>query len=413
MHSPIITSLLDADFYKFTMGNVVFQRYPDVPVVYGFKNRTKRVRLAEVVHESDLRCELDHVRSLRFNNSELHYLRGTNEYGDRMFPEQYLQFLKDLRLPPYELCVADGTFDLRFPGKWSEAIYWETIALSIVNELYYRALLERMRPFERDIVEATGRIRLAEKINILHENPDITHTDFGTRRRYAKLWQQYVVRTTADELGPQRMLGTSNTEIAMILGLLPMGTSAHEMFMVLAALMGQGGDEALHASHNQVLRDWWDTYGFGLSIALTDTFGSDFFFRDMTAEQAQQWKGLRHDSGDPIAFGEKAIRFYQSHGVDPREKLLVFSDGLDIQTILKIAAHFKGRIRVTFGWGTNLTNDLGLKPLSLVVKIIEANGSPAVKLSDNLAKAIGPAAEVERYRRVFGYTCKTFEECRY
>ena len=413
MHSPIITSLLDADFYKFTMGNVVFQRYPDVFVVYGFKNRTKRVRLAEVVHESDLRCELDHVRSLRFNNSELHYLRGTNEYGDRMFPEQYLQFLKDLRLPPYELRVADGTFDLRFPGKWSEAIYWETIALSIVNELYYRALLERMRPFERDIVEATGRIRLAEKINILHENPDITHTDFGTRRRYAKLWQQYVVRTTADELGPQRMLGTSNTEIAMILGLLPMGTSAHEMFMVLAALMGQGGDEALHASHNQVLRDWWDTYGFGLSIALTDTFGSDFFFRDMTAEQAQQWKGLRHDSGDPIAFGEKAIRFYQSHGVDPREKLLVFSDGLDIQTILKIAAHFKGRIRVTFGWGTNLTNDLGLKPLSLVVKIIEANGSPAVKLSDNLAKASGPAAEVESYRRVFGYTCKTFEECRY
>src|SRR3989344_2420089 len=314
MHSPIITSLLDADFYKFTMGNVVFQRYPDVPVVYGFKNRTKRVRLAEVVHESDLRCELDHVRSLRFNNSELHYLRGTNEYGDRMFPEQYLQFLKDLRLPPYELRVADGTFDLRFPGKWSEAIYWETIALSIVNELYYRALLERMRPFELDIVEATGRIRLAEKINILHENPDITHTDFGTRRRYAKLWQQYVVRTTADELGPQRMLGTSNTEIAMILGLLPMGRSAHEMFMLLAALMGQGGDEALHASHNRVLRDWWDTYGFGLSIALTDTFGTDFFFRDMTAEQARNWKGLRQDSGDPFEFGEKTIRFYQAHG---------------------------------------------------------------------------------------------------
>lgn len=413
MFNPIITSLLDADFYKFTMGNVVFQRYPDVPVVYGFKNRTKRVLLAEIIHESDLRCELDHVRDLRFNNSELHYLRGTNEYGERMFSEKYLQFLKDLQLPPYELRVADGTFDLRFPGKWSEAIYWETIALSIVNELYYRALLERMSSFERDVVEATGRIRLAEKINILRENPDITFTDFGTRRRFSKSWQQYVVETLTQELGPQRMLGTSNTEIAMLQGLVPMGTSAHEMYMVLAALMGQNGDEALQASHNQALRDWWDTYGFGLSVALTDTFGTDAFFRDMSQWQTEQWKGLRHDSGDPIAFGEKAIRFYQSYDVDPREKLLVFSDGLDIQTILKIAAYFKGRIRVTFGWGTNLTNDLGPASLSLVVKIIEANGSPAVKLSDNLAKAIGPTSEVERYKRVFGYSGTTFEECRY
>ncbi|MEK7583977.1 MAG: nicotinate phosphoribosyltransferase [Patescibacteria group bacterium] len=413
MNHPIITSLLDTDFYMFTMGNLIFQRYPDVPVVYGFRNRTKGVRLAEIVNESDLRCELDHVRTLRFNNSELHYLRGTNEYGDRMFPEKYLQFLRELQMPPYELRVTDGTFDLRFPGKWSEAIYWETLALSIVNELYYRALLERMRPFERDVIEATGRIRLAEKIKILRENTDITFTDFGTRRRFAKLWQQYVVRTTADELGPQRMLGTSNTEIAMILGLLPMGTSAHGMFMVLAAMMGQGGDEALHASHNQVLRDWWDTYGFGLSIALTDTFGSDFFFRDMTRDQAHQWKGLRHDSGDPIAFGEKAIRFYRSHDVDPREKLLVFSDGLDIQTILKIHSHFKDRVRVSFGWGTNLTNDLGLSSLSLVVKVIEADGSPAVKLSDNLAKATGPVFAVERYKRVFGYSGGTFEECRY
>jgi nicotinate phosphoribosyltransferase len=200
--------------------------------------------------------------------------------------------------------------------------------------------------------------------------------------------------------------------MAMQYGLLPMGTMAHELFMVMAGMMAES-DATIRASHNRVLQEWWAEYGSGLSTALTDTYGSDFFFRDMTAAQACVWKGLRQDSGDPIAFGEKAIAFYKRHGIDPRDKFIVFSDGLDLGTIVKLADHFAGRIRVSFGWGTNLTNDLGFEALSLVIKVIEANGRCTVKLSDNLAKATGNAPDIERFKQIFGHTVMTFEECRY
>ena len=408
---PIIQSLLDTDFYKFTMGHWVFKRYPHVPVRYAFKNRTARVRLADCVDEAELRRELDHVRTLRVNPSELHYLRGTNEYGDRIFSEDYLTFLKGLRLPPYELERVDGTYKLEFSGIWCEAIYWETLALSIINELYYRTLMQRLSAFERDVVVATGTLRLAEKIKLLRARPGITFSDFGTRRRFSGSWQEYVVRVLAQEI-PAQLLGTSNTAMAMQHGLLPMGTMAHEMYMVMAGVMAQS-DDTIRTSHNRVLQEWWEEYGWGLSIALTDTYGTDFFFRDMTAEQAQAWKGLRQDSGDPMAFGEQAIAFYERHGIDPRAKLVVFSDGLDLGTIIKLADHFAGRLGVSFGWGTNLTNDLGFEALSLVVKVVEANGHHTVKLSDNLAKATGDEYDIERFKHVFGHTVTTFEDCKY
>jgi nicotinate phosphoribosyltransferase len=408
---PIIQSLLDTDFYKFTMGHWVFKRYPHVPVRYAFKNRTARVRLADFIDEAELRRELDHVRTLHVNPSELHYLRGTNEYGDQLFSEDYLTFLKELRLPPYELERVDGTYKLEFSGRWCEAIYWETLALSIINELYYRTLMQRLSAFERDVVMATGTRRLAEKIKTLRTRPGIIFSDFGTRRRFSRSWQEYVVRVLAQEI-PAQLLGTSNTAMAMQYGLLPMGTMAHEMYMVMAGVMAES-DDTIRTSHNRVLQEWWEEYGWGLSIALTDTYGRDFFFRDMTAEQAQAWKGLRQDSGDPMTFGEQAIAFYERHGIDPRAKLVVFSDGLDLGTIIKLAEHFAGRLGVSFGWGTNLTNDLGFEALSLVVKVFEANGHRTVKLSDNLAKATGDTPDIERFKHVFGHTVTTFEDCKY
>ena len=179
---PIVGSLLDDDFYKFTMGQVIFKKYREVPVKFAFRNRTKGIRLADVIVEEDLRQELDHVRTLRFTRSEIHYLRGTDEYGDRMFGEPYLQFLTNLELPPYILRKVDGKYELEFPGKWSEVMYWEIHALAIVNELYYRGLMNQLSQFERDTVYAQGTLRLAEKIKILREKPDITFCDFGTRR---------------------------------------------------------------------------------------------------------------------------------------------------------------------------------------------------------------------------------------
>ncbi len=409
---PIIESLLDFDFYKLTMGQVVFKRYADVVVRFAFRNRTRGIRLADYINEGELRNELDHVRGLRFNKTELHYLRGTNEYSERMFCESYLEFLGGLQLPPYTLERVDGNYNLEFPGKWAEVIYWETLALAIMNELYYRGRLKSLSGFERDVVHAEGVRRLAEKIKILKGRPDITFCDFGTRRRFSKRWQDYVVQVLAQEFPERQFLGTSNTYLAMKYALLPMGTAAHEMYMGVSGVM-HGSDEEIRASHNKVLRDWWEEYGLGLSIALTDNYGSDFFFQDMTQEQALAWKGLRQDSGDPFVFVDKAVAFYQRCQVDPRGKLIVFSDGLDVETIVKLADYCKNRIKTTFGWGTNLTNDLGLKALSLIVKLMESNGHGTVKLSDNPAKALGAPEDVERFKRIFGYSEGLYKECKY
>ncbi len=411
-HEPIIQSLLDIDFYKFTMGQLVFKYFRTVPVRYALKNRTKGVRLAAKISESDLRREFDHVRTLRFGKSELHYLRGTNEYSERMFGEAYLEFLSDLELPPYTLAKNGDEYELTFAGDWSTAIYWETIALSIVNELYYRNLMANMHwRFEREILEARAKLSLWNKLDLLRQYPWVRFSDFGTRRRFSREWQDYVVRVLK-EVMPQQFLGTSNVYLASKYDLLPMGTSAHELFMVAAGI-DYGSDDAVRASHNKMLECWWREYGYGLSIALSDTYGSEFFFRDMSAEQAKNWKGLRQDSGDPIAFGERAITFYKSHGLDPTQKLIVFSDGLGAAQIVRIAKHFKSRIKTTFGWGTNLTNDYGFPLLSLVVKVVEANGHGVVKLSDNIAKATGTLGDIERFKKIFGYTNIASAECRY
>lgn len=409
----IINSLLDTDFYKFTMGQLVFLKHRDVPVKYAFKNRTKGVRLGLVVDEKELRAELDHVMSLRFNNSELRYLRGAiDDHNDRMFHEEYLQFLGDLRLPPYKLSMDSNEFVLEFEGKWSEAIYWETFALSIVNELYYRKQVAELTEFECDVLKARGKMRLAAKIEALRKRPAIKFTDFGTRRRFSREWQDYVVRVMSKEFGPLDFRGTSNVALAMKHGLLPMGTSAHEMFMIMSGIC-HDSDGSIRASHGQVLQEWWGLYGYDLSIALTDTYGTDFFFTDFTKEQAHKWKGFRQDSGDPIAFGEKVLAFYKKHGIPADDKMIVFSDGLDVETMIRIHDHLAGKIRVSFGWGTNLTNDLGFPALSLVVKPVEACGYGLVKLSDNIAKAIGKPDDVDRFKKIFGYSSTDFQECRY
>lgn len=404
MLKPIITSLLDTDFYKFTMGQVVFNKFKDVQVKYVFKNRSK-VDLSHFIDQHELQSQLDNVRSLKFNYNELCYLRGL-----KIFSEDYLCFLSTMNLPIYDLSYNDNSITLEFTGPWSTAIYWETFALSIVNELYYKALVNN--DFSRDVVRSTGILNLSNKIHTLNNHKDITFTDFGTRRRYSQEWQEYVVGVLKNEIERNQFRGTSNVYLAMKYGLLPIGTSAHEMFMILAGITNQSNDD-IRNSHNKFLDLWWDQYGYELSTALTDTFGSKFFFQDMNANQANKWKGLRHDSGDPIEFGENVIKFYNSHDVDPTNKVIVFSDGLDINSIININNHFKNRIRTTFGWGTNLTNDLGIKALSLVIKPFSANGNYLVKLSDNLQKAMGDPSTIEKYKQIFGYINVQQAECKY
>ncbi|MCK4554044.1 nicotinate phosphoribosyltransferase [Candidatus Parcubacteria bacterium] len=402
----IINSLLDLDYYKLTMAQVAFFFFRYIPVVFGFKNRTARVKIAKFVKIKDLILEFEHVRALRVTKQEIAYLESL-----KIFKRKFLDFLNKFKLPEYKILENNGQFIIEFSGNWAEVTFWETICLSIVNELYYKELLKKMSAKAKRDLFNEGKKRLEEKIKILKANPEIIFTEFGTRRRFSFLWQYYVVKKLAKEL-PGQFMGTSNVYLAMKLNLKPIGTFAHEMYMILSGIFRNEAD-GIKKSHNKVLEYWWGMYGKPLSIALTDTYGTDFFFKDMTREQAKKWQGLRHDSGDPIEFGEKAIQFYEKHGIDPLAKILIFSDGLNINTILKIEKHFRGRIKVAFGWGTNLTNDLGLKALSMVVKAIKANGYGTVKLSDNLAKAMGSKEDIALFKQIFKHITSLYEECVY
>lgn len=403
----IIDSLLDLDFYKLTMAQVAWRLHPHVPVTYGFTNRTKRVRVADVVDEEALAAELDHCRTLRFTVGDVVWLAGL-----KLFEPEFLAHLLTVQLPPYELRrLDDGQYRIEVSGSWPQAIFWETLILSVVNELYYRALMAR-EGLDAEAVRTEGRRRVMAKADyLLRAAPDARVIEFGTRRRFSGPWQREAL-SLFQARAPQLVLGTSNVLLARDLGLPPIGTMAHEMFMVYSGIYDRD-DDSLRDAHGRVLDDWWLAYGDRLSVALTDTYGTDFFFRDFEAPRARLWRGLRQDSGDPVAFGERAIDFYQKLGLDPRQKMVVFSDGLDEQAVAALHQRFAGRLGHSFGWGTNLTNDLGLAPLSLVVKVIEANGRPTVKLSDNPAKAMGPTEAVERFKRVFGYVGGLTAECVY
>lgn len=408
---PIVQSLLDTDFYKFTMGQFVFHRYADVPVKYAMKNRTSDVYLPMFVSEEDLRRELNHARTVRFKVSELQYLeRLKNDFGERIFKDDYLESLEGFRLPEYYLSQDGHQYRLEFSGPWSKAIYWETFALSIVNEFYFRRLLENMTDSKKEAVLMTGWLRLLEKIRLLLENPEVVFSDFGTRRRFAFWWHDQVIKTLAGILPRSQFTGTSNVYLAKKYGLKPIGTMAHELFMVMSGIM-RGSDKEILASAGRILDEWWDEYGPSLSIALPDTWGSEFFFKIFGAKRGRDWKGMRQDSGDPIAFGKRQIAFYESNGVDPSQKLLVPSDSLNVPLMINIRNHFAGRIKTNFGLGTNLTNDFGFRTLSIVVKTVEACGYGLVKLSDNIAKAIGKPEDIEHIKRLVGYNADYYKEC--
>ena len=418
LSGPIIRSRLEPDFYKFTMGQLIWRKYQNVPVIFSFQNRTPRARLGEVIDIGELREQFDHARALMFTSGELDYLRGMSQQQERMFDEAYVEFLRDVRLPEYQMTCQGSELKIDFTGRWSEVTYWETIALSIVNETYYRTLLRRLSRVERAAVVAEGIRRLQEKIAALRARPDIFVSDFGTRRRFSARWQHYVVRTLMEELNHRsssaQFLGTSNTYAAMTTGVLPMGTSAHELPMIIAGLLDSGdADPAwLRTAQRQVLDDWWQEYGWGLSIFLPDTFGTDFFFTVLTADDLKRWKGFRWDSGNLFEFAGRIINAYQNADINSRDKMLVASDALELPLILESHDRLIDRIRLSYGWGTGLTNDVldnvmigdsWFGPLSLVVKPTQADGRGLVKLSDNPAKAVGAPNDIIRYKRAAEY----------
>lgn len=406
---PIVRSLLDTDFYKLMMGQFIYERHPLVDVKFKLINRTKTVNLGKLIDEGELREQLDHVRTLRFEKNELIWLAGNTFYGqERIFSKGYLDHLAHMRLPEYDLRrAADGDYELEFGGNWQDDTFWEIYGLTIVSELKTRAALKKLSKFELDIMYACAKEKLWRKLQELKKLDGLNLTDFGTRRRHSFLWQEWAVLAACDVL-KGKFTGTSNALLAMRHGLEAKGTNAHELQMALAALTES--DEELKASQYELLKQWQNTYSGNLLVALPDTFGTTQFLKD-APQWVSYWTGFRPDSKEPIAAGEELIAWWKRMGVDPKEKLILFSDGLDLESIIQLHNHFAGRCRVGFGWGTNFTNDFkgchprgesSLHPLSLVCKVASANGRPAVKLSDNYVKATGPADEVERYRRVFG-----------
>ena len=433
---PITRSLLDNDFYKFLMLQFIWRNFPETETVFSLINRSSSIRLGDVIGIEELLQQLEHVRRLSFRKSELVWLAGNTFYGVRgIFDPAFLEWLENgFRLSDYEVSAENGQFNLSFRGRWSATTMWEVHALSILSELKTRACLRDTGELALDILYARAKAKLWGKIERLRGTPALKVADFGTRRRHSFLWQEYVVKAMRDTLG-SAFVGTSNTYLAFKHDLEAIGTNAHELPMALAAMAPD--DAALQASQYKVLELWQRTYQGALLVMLPDTYGTTQFLEGAPQWMAD-WTGVRIDSKDPYAAGDEYIHWLGRRGRDPRQKLIIASDALEVDDILSLHAYFsgeiregftpqdfhsasdflegnkwaaQGRIRFSSGWGTLLTNDFrgcnpdgkdGFDPVNLVCKLSEVNARPTIKLSDNYAKAIGPDAELARYRRVFG-----------
>ncbi len=386
----IIESLLDTDLYKFSMMQVVLHQYPAAQVEYRFKCRTPDIDLVPYIEE--IRAELKALCRLRFAPDELDYLRTW-----RFIKSDFVDFLGLFQLNEKYVEIApaaagNGEIEIRICGPWLHTILFEVPLLAIVNEVYFRHT-------SADLDLAEGRRRLQAKVALLRDTPGYEGcriADYGTRRRYSRVWQEEAVAALREGLGEQ-LAGTSNVWLARKLNLTPLGTLAHEYLQAHQAL-----GPRLRDSQVAALEAWAKEYRGDLGIALSDVYGLGAFLRDFDMYFCKLFDGTRHDSGDPFAWGERVLAHYAANRVDPRSKVLVFSDALDIPRVMQLYAHFRGRCQLAFGVGTNLTNDMGPAPLNIVIKMIRCNGQPVAKLSDSPGKNMcEDEAYVAYLRQVF------------
>ncbi len=369
----IVHSLLDTDLYKLTQQQVVFHQFPEASAEYRFQCRSRDVDLRPFADE--IRREIDAFCGLTFTDDELAYLEGI-----RYLHPAYVDALRRLRLDPenVQITTDGGEFALAICGSWYGTILFEVPLLAIINEVYFR----NTHPLTEE-AKAEGERRLREKCRCIQGTtlPSFALVEFGTRRRYSREWQARVIETLKQEI-PQSLIGTSNVEQAWRRQLSPFGTMAHEFLQACQAFA------PLPEFQKFAFERWMQEYRGDLGIALSDVVGMDAFLRDFDKLFSKAYDGARHDSGDPIEWGEKLIAHYQRYGIDPATKFAVWSDALTIPKALDIARHFQGRIHTSFGVGTNLTNDLGFTPLQIVIKMARCNGRPVAKLSDSPGKAM-------------------------
>ena len=372
----IITSLLDTDLYKFTMMQVVLHHFPGANVEYRFKCRNPGIDLRPYIDE--IREQVHWLCTLRFRERELDYLRSM-----RFIKSDFVDFLGLFQLNTKWITVTPapdkgGAIDITIKGPWLHTILFEIPVLAIVNEVYFRAT----QPVP-DYPE--GRKRLRTKIELIRNDAEMSGVriaDYGTRRRFSRTWQDEVLLTLKEQLR-ENMAGTSNVMYAQRHGLVPLGTMAHEYLQACQAL-----GPRLRDSQTFGFEMWAKEYRGDLGIALSDVYGMDAFLRDYDMYFCKLFDGARHDSGDPIIWGERLIEHYRKNRVDPRTKTLVFSDSLDFPRVAELYRRFKDRAIVAFGVGTNLTNDLGYTPMQIVIKMVRCNGQPVAKLSDTPEKTM-------------------------
>lgn len=372
--SPCIVSLLDTDLYKFTMNQVMFHKHTNLTGTYIFKCRNDGVTFTpEMVEE--INAQIDHLCTLAFSDEELDYLESL-----RFIKKDYVEFLrlwKPLRrYVECHLIKETGKLCLEVNGPLFSVMQFEIYLLEIVNEVYFK-----MKYDYQSLLES-AREKLLWKIQKFRiEDYDFKFAEFGARRRLSREWQDYVVE---ELLKTGYCVGTSNVYLAMKYGCKPIGTYAHEYIQMYQGIPGI----QLAYTNKVALEEWFEEYNGDLGTALTDTLGTDLFLKDFNKLQSLCYTGVRHDSGDPISWGEKMISHYESLGINPKEKTLLFSDSLDFDKAQKIYNHFKGRINVSFGIGTYVSNDTCVNPLNIVIKLQFVNGHPVAKLSDNPSKAM-------------------------
>ncbi len=370
----IIQSLLDTDLYKFTMMQLAFHRFPAAQAEYRFICRSRGVDLrplAPAVH-----AEVEQLAALRLTDAERVWLEGLP-----YFSPDFIEHLSNYRFDPGQVSLRSGAEQLEITvrGPWRASILFEVPLLAIVNESYFRAGDDTMPDY------AAALMRLGYKAELMENaGAGFSVTEFGTRRRFSRHWHEELLKGF-QRLAPNALDGTSNMDLARRLGLWPKGTMAHEYLQACQALAPSLAEAQIFA-----LETWLAEYRDMLGVALTDTYGLDAFLTDFNADLARAYHGLRHDSGDPFEWSERVLAHYERLGIDPHDKTLIYSDSLTVPRALEIFERYRGRARLGFGIGTNLTNDVGAAPLDIVIKMTHLNGRAVAKLSDDPAKAVSP-----------------------
>ena len=385
--NPIVISLLDTDLYKFNMNQVMFHKHTDLTGEYVFKCRNEGVIFTKEMY-NEINEQIDHLCELRFTNEELNYLRSI-----RFIKNDYVEFLRlwhPIRDYVKTHLSEDGQLNITVTGPLFSAMQFEIYLLEIVNEVYFRMNFDYMQ------LRRSAEDKLNQKIDDFNNGKyNFKFAEFGCRRRLSREWENEVINRLSSELVNNNMVGTSNVYFAMKYHLTPIGTYAHEFVQ-----MYQGIDSIpLAYTNHYALQDWYDEYKGDNGTALTDTITTDLFLLDFDRANANNYSGVRHDSGDPYEWGEKIINHYNKFGIDTKTKTLLFSDSLNFDKAQALYEHFKDRTKVSFGIGTFVSNDTCEKALNIVIKLQYVNGNPVAKLSDANGKSMCQDEEYLTYLR--------------